>query len=315
MTAPAARSYDACMGGRGARAVGTGPATGLRATGLRATRVSEALEPVLRFGWLGEVVGCHRSAITIATGRGLVTLATDAAGGLPDGVNVGPALSPANLGVAAGMPVHLAASSVSVGDRLAVDLRGAVRWSPVLRPIAIAGPGLAARTARAVDASRGIRTEPRPASAAAPDVSALAGALRRARSVDTAVAAGLPLIGLGPGLTPAGDDVLIGLAAALTALGDPRAPILAGGWAAVAATRTTPVAAGFHRHAADGAFAERLHDLLVAILAGPVAEIPAAVRAATAWGATSGADTVLGVCLGLTAGAGMERSAHAWSAA
>jgi hypothetical protein len=59
------------------------------------------------------------------------------------------------------------------------------------------------------------------------------------------------------------------------------------------------VAETFHRHAAAGAYSERLHDVLWAILTGPVPAIPAAVRAAAAWGATSGADTLAGILLAL----------------
>jgi hypothetical protein len=111
--------------------------------------------------------------------------------------------------------------------------------------------------------------------------------------------AGRALIGLGAGLTPAGDDVLVGLTAGLTALGDPRARGLANAWARHANGRTTVAAEAFHRHAATGAYSERLHDLLRALLFEGVGAIPAAVHAAARWGATSGADTIAGVLLAL----------------
>jgi hypothetical protein len=61
------------------------------------------------------------------------------------------------------------------------------------------------------------------------------------------------------------------------------------------------VACAFHRAAAQGDYAERLHDLLGAVLGAPVAAIPTAADRAAAWGATSGLDTIDGVLLGLDA--------------
>lgn len=125
------------------------------------------------------------------------------------------------------------------------------------------------------------------------------GAALAASDVDGATRAGMSLIGLGPGLTPSGDDLLVGLTAALTAMGDPGARRLAGAWATEAVTRTTEVAAAFHRCAATGEYSERLHLLLDAILVGPPEEIAGAVAVAADWGATSGIDTLAGVVLAL----------------
>jgi hypothetical protein len=113
------------------------------------------------------------------------------------------------------------------------------------------------------------------------------------------VRTGRGLVGLGAGLTPAGDDILVGLTAGLTALGDGRARGFAGAWARHAIGRTTLVAESFHRHAAAGAYSERLHSILRAIMTGPVDAIPAAVQSAEAWGATSGGDALAGILLAL----------------
>lgn len=259
----------------------------------------------------GTVLACHRSALTLLLGDDLVTVAPDAAGGLPDGLNVGAIFAPATLGIRPGMPVVADQHGLLIGAALAIDVTAAARWSPVLRHVPVAAPGLpvrasAVRAAVALD-DRAFGVDGPTSSfraVAAPLVRDLAAALGEA-SPDTA-AIGARLIGLGPGLTPSGDDVLVGLVAALFALGDTRAAILAGTWATCAATRTTPVAASFHRHAAAGDFAERLHDLLGAVLAGPPERIAGSVHRAAAWGATSGADTVLGVLLALRAAATAE---------
>jgi hypothetical protein len=115
------------------------------------------------------------------------------------------------------------------------------------------------------------------------------------------------LAGLGPGLTPSGDDALGGFVGVLALLSGqlsvdavPRhqlAPIIA----SVAGPRTTMLSATLLEHAARGEMAEQVGELLTA-LALPVEESEAVLRAADrvlAYGAFSGADTLLGLLLGL----------------
>jgi hypothetical protein len=109
------------------------------------------------------------------------------------------------------------------------------------------------------------------------------------------IEAGRPLVGLGQGLTPSGDDLLVGLTAALTALGQPIARPLAAAWATDAERGTGLVARTFHRNAAVGEYTERMHTLMASILAGPASGIDTAVRRAADWGASSGGDTLVGV--------------------
>jgi hypothetical protein len=115
------------------------------------------------------------------------------------------------------------------------------------------------------------------------------------------------LAGLGPGLTPAGDDVLAGFAAVLALL---SARISANRTsrshvseviAAVARPRTTMLSGVLLEHAARGEVAERLGEMLLT-LALPAEESGAVLYAADkllAFGGTSGGDTLLGVLLGL----------------
>jgi len=115
------------------------------------------------------------------------------------------------------------------------------------------------------------------------------------------------LAGLGPGLTPAGDDMLAGFAAVMTLLSE-RLSVdginrgqVAEVIARVARPRTTMLSGVLLEYAAHGEVAEQVGKLLLA-LALPGGESEAVLRAADellAFGATSGGDTLLGVLLGL----------------
>lgn len=117
------------------------------------------------------------------------------------------------------------------------------------------------------------------------------------------------LAGLGPGLTPSGDDALAGFAAVMTLLSPylsadaaPRDDIAAT-IARVARPRTTALSAVFLAHAAQGEVAEHLGNLLLA-LALPAEASEAVLHAANhvlSFGANSGGDTLLGMLLALRA--------------
>jgi hypothetical protein len=115
------------------------------------------------------------------------------------------------------------------------------------------------------------------------------------------------LIGLGPGLTPAGDDVIVGVLAGLWSArsGRPeRLAFLASLGEAVrrAAAATNDISRAFLRHASVGSVAEPLSLLARRIgEAAPTGEVERVARRALAVGHTSGADGVLGLLLGLAA--------------
>jgi hypothetical protein len=131
--------------------------------------------------------------------------------------------------------------------------------------------------------------------AARPARRALVAATRRADR-SAAEAAAVSLVGLGAGLTPSGDDVLVGFTAALTAARNRFAPPIARAIADGGA-RTTLVARTYLYHAARGEYAERVHDLIAAVASGDASRIARGMS----WGATSGADLVLGILLGARA--------------
>lgn len=111
------------------------------------------------------------------------------------------------------------------------------------------------------------------------------------------LAGGRALIGLGEGLTPAGDDVLVGVLAVIH-----RArPLLLSGAPDVVATlahearaRTTAIAREFVLHALDGHFSEPIVQLATADDSDRARD---ALRHVLSMGATSGADTVVGLRL------------------
>lgn len=118
-----------------------------------------------------------------------------------------------------------------------------------------------------------------------------------------AVDAASALIGLGPGLTPSGDDVVAGALAALRLLGPaagaaqaaPLAAALAAGGHA-AAGRTTSLSAALVRHADAGEVAAPAADVLLALAGRGTLE--AAVESVLAVGHTSGHDLARGIVLG-----------------
>ena len=113
------------------------------------------------------------------------------------------------------------------------------------------------------------------------------------------------LIGLGEGLTPAGDDCVVGALAAihrlapawLTGNRQPRDRVVD-----AARHRTTDVARDFLLEALDGRFAEPVLALLTAPSGG---RAESAARELLAMGVTSGADTLCGIRLG-------RRALDAW---
>jgi hypothetical protein len=116
---------------------------------------------------------------------------------------------------------------------------------------------------------------------------------RRLGSPVGSVKAVAGLIGLGPGLTPSGDDFLIGALAVLDAIGE------SGAHAAMARAivdalpgLTTPLSACFLRAAAAGHLGETLHRTVSSLM---TEDVDAAIAAAGQIGHSSGWDMVAGI--------------------
>lgn len=278
------------------------PPPGFRPVVVPALRVSSAFERSVAPPSRGRVVSVHPRAINMRLGSVLASVVSASVGDVPQGVVVPDASSVFRSGLAPGAPVRVDANALTFGGGITVSL-AAERWDPGIRQLP--SPPARARLAEArLAVDRAIATRPArrgPLDAALDEgVAFLAEALR---SGDTGGGeeAGRRLVGLGPGLTPAGDDVLVGLSSVLTALGDARARPLSIAWATHSTGRTTDLAAAFHAHAARGEYSARLHRLCQALLVRPLEMLPAALAAAASWGGTSGWDSITGAGVGLDA--------------
>ena len=295
----------------------------------RASTVSDAVPRRIAHAGVDAigVQSIYRSVLNISTTDGLLTVASPDGGGLPNGIlaDLGPDWR--EIGLSPGMIVSATVTTIRVPDAgLEIQFDAAARWSPRLRPSADAADAAAtaaARWRRRAGATRAIARGRASAAGfgallredaphdpvgilgvARPILSELVVALEAGDRTRAAEAAAR-LVGLGPGLTPSGDDVLVGIEAALHALARPSAGFLALAMGGVE-ERTTALAATLLRHAGAGEFAERLHVLLAALLGSDDEAIPAAIDRAVAWGATSGTDCLLGVLIGLDVSAGVR---------
>jgi hypothetical protein len=110
------------------------------------------------------------------------------------------------------------------------------------------------------------------------------------------------LIGLGPGLTPSGDDFLGGAMIAAHALNRPEVAVRLHRNIAPTAERATNSISRAHLDAAaKGAGGARLHAALNSILAGDPDRLPACVEAVGRIGHTSGWDALAGAAMALRA--------------
>ncbi|MGH3320030.1 MAG: DUF2877 domain-containing protein [Streptosporangiaceae bacterium] len=253
----------------------------------------------------GRVIAAFPAAVYVElTGAGeprVIAVVTPEAARLPNALILGRAAVPLT-DVAPGQRASVGGGLVEAGP---LRVRAARWWdpSPVLGviPPAALRDGLDVCAHAATRRASGLAGSPaveKLGAACAEGASARAAALARA------------LVGLGPGLTPSGDDVLVGLLAALRWLGQglldggtpggeeavALADTLAAAVAPDADARTTPLAATLLRCAAGGQAAGELSDVLRG-LAGR-SPLPPAVDGLLATGHTSGADTAWGIILG-----------------
>ncbi len=176
-------------------------------------------------------------------------------------------------------------ASVALGAARRVDLRAGSRGGDphrsALRPLSVERSG--------ASVAAGLLT---PHAAAA--TRRLADGLTRGDTAGFADAA-TTLIGLGEGLTPAGDDCVVGVLAVLHATVHPMLADaeLARRLRSAAWTRTTDLGREFLLHAIDGAFAECVLDAV----SGEPERVARGVTALLAHGASSGADTLHGLSL------------------
>lgn len=278
--------------------------------------------------WRVHSVFAHACNLTDISGT-LLGIVSAEAGNAPATLmlRAGEPASPLNKLLARGDPARPVGDTLQIGA-LRLDLAGAVLWSPapIVRTLRVpeveARLALAATFATTLAPAGGLApllpdaislaTGRAPGAADQPAadrivcrarelVSTLAGAIREQRWSD-AYAPARALSGLGPGLTPSGDDLLAGLALGLRAARGSLPEPLAESVSSAINGRTTDLAAARVRHAVAGHPDERVHQLLGALVTHAEIDLAATVRALLAYGHSSGADTLVGLLVGVSLG-------------
>lgn len=193
-----------------------------------------------------------------------------------------------------GAPATVGGGRVVVGD---LTVCAAAWWDPRprlpgLRPSLLPEGVRALRTALYGDGPQSSFVLPGLPGGPSGPLAALRGAVRRA-DLDAALRTATRLVGLGPGLTPAGDDVLAGCAAGLVLLAHPDAERFGSGVHALAAGRTTELSRALLKHAAAGQVSGEFA-AVVRAMAGQ-GDLPSALAALLATGSTSGRAMALGL--------------------
>lgn len=246
----------------------------------------------------GRVHSVFARAINIEVGGALLTL--HGPGPLAAPFAVALMAWPDGHGLEPGMPVFATPPRV-VADGFVLDWSGARMVDLRVAPVAENARATWHRLFGALTDFDGLAGAA--GLAAAPGRAARAAAVEgmRARDPRALARAAHSLLGLGEGLTPAGDDWLVGALAVLHRLAQ-RWAFAEGHLASVlvgdAAARTTTVGAAFLAHAVAGEFAEPARDL---VCAASLAPARAAAARLAAMGATSGADTLAGMRAALDA--------------
>ncbi|MES2210465.1 MAG: DUF2877 domain-containing protein [Chloroflexota bacterium] len=302
--------------------------TSTRPDALDATLVSDAIRAHLARGGRCVVHSVFRSVVNLETPGGLITIGGSSVEPLPHGLRMRGDIDFRAAGLRIGHQVLLDERWIRIpAGAIAIDLSHAAGWSPRLpstdfalartrwRVRASDVRGLVAAAVRARSGSGdglgdlvhhdGHTSLQSVARLAAPRLQRLAAALRDADPSAAGMAAE-SLVGLGPGLTPSGDDALVGMAAAVTAMPPPGTldATYLRRVVDTAPARTTAVSTAFLRHAADGEFAAGLHELMAALIGPDPTGLASTIERSVAFGATSGTDTLVGVLMGLDALAG-----------
>jgi hypothetical protein len=265
----------------------------------RATTISTALAALLTSPAHWRILSSHRHACNLINTQGdLLALVTPAHGNGPFHIVAACALLPTPP---TGTPVSITAQTISLPG-FVLDLEAAAWWGPQL-----IGCDVRASPSTSLSLCEVLAKRPSPllpmagqplsplARLAQPALNALRAGIYTGDRAQLALGA-QRLAGLGPGLTPAGDDFLVGWMAGLwlfgTGAGLPVAE-LCGLMAAAAAPRTTRLSAAWLRHAAAGRFGEAWHRLAADV--GDEDALRAAAGRIRDTGATSGSDALAGL--------------------
>lgn len=221
------------------------------------------------------------------------------------------------LGVVAGRPVRLCSGRLHLHPGLALGFGQARAWTPPASPAPEPARIHAGRRALARALSfwdpphEGLAAQVLARPAARGGLQCARAPLRRLESWLAGCFEGHhhqehprdmeALLGLGPGLTPSGDDLLGGALITLRAIDAQAAGRLAAALRPQLAARTTPISAAHLEAAMVGWGCDRFHALLDKILAGDAAAVPACAQALARVGHCSGWDMLAGLDIVLRA--------------
>ena len=275
---------------------------------LRAETIGGPARAVLTDGIAGMVIAVFRRSFYIETTPSrLACIGPVAMGAGPLNVLCG---LPAHLeweaaGLVPGCGAFVADGRLTLGGAIAIELSGATNWRP---PPLTVGPPMALRRglaalATSLDGRSGnlglAVVEP-------PDDPFRRAAMPAMRAFETWVGAALVgvdtappetvqgLVGLGPGLTPSGDDYLGGALIALRAFGRDAVADRLADWVLARESRTNTISAAHLRCAATGQGAAALHATLAALCNDAGDELRRCLGEIDAIGHTSGWDALAG---------------------
>lgn len=263
-------------------------------------------------GFRGRVHSAFERTVNVEVEDGeLVTLACRSADDAPDTVVVD-IEGLGGVGIECGDPVHAGAGALRAGP-FEVRLDGVSSWSGALpvfpRDDATLRANLCSIEARISPAARGSRMRGRrnltdrfadEARAALDQRAAMLRASLLRADLGASRAWAAAMIGLGPGLTPSGDDFLVGLFATLNIALSPCYPLRAicGEVVEFARSSTNAISVAALANAARGRVRESIGALARELIDGTPARLGDALDRVLAIGATSGAEIVAGLAFG-----------------
>ncbi len=276
-------------------------------------RIGRAARGCLAPGRRGSVLAVFRRSFYVELDGGALACVG------PDRMGAGPINALAGLpggldwqasGLVAGAAAHVDGRSLKVGFRFEFGFESAVDWLPIRPASGWSRQSLAAglaelrRAAGSYDLLQGLArlvdTDPPVGDILIERGRAGAAALREWLA-DTGDRDAAPksevrdLIGLGPGLTPSGDDLIGGAMIALRVLGrDDLGAALAEWVLPIARERTGKISLAHLSCAAEGEGAQALHEAIVGVAANDANAITAAIAGLDKIGHSSGWDALAG---------------------
>ena len=270
-----------------------------------------------------EIIAVFERCFYVAAPGGIICVGLETLGDGPLHVLLSAPSSPLlwpRLGIVREAKGWVRERRLGIGAEFTLDLRALPVWQPpawmpttaarlrasLADVLVLAAPLCPAEGLSCLVIAPGRSARDRTADAAAPLVRDLHSALQHAfatSQVDARLIRGATLlIGLGPGLTPSGDDLLGGVFLTMSALGtsDLRETL----WAALSPELdllTVEISSAHLAAAADGIGAATVHAALNALLSHTATTPPQHLEALRTLGHSSGFDTLAGIVLTLEA--------------